>query len=38
MINSIYTQNIQSNLENTNLTKNSSKQNEVKDCKAFNLI
>lgn len=30
MINSIYTQNIQSNLENTNLAQNSSKQNEVK--------
>ena len=31
MINSIYTQNIQSNLENTNLAQNSLKQNEVKD-------
>jgi len=31
MINSIYTKNIQSNLENTNLAQNSSKQNEVKD-------
>jgi hypothetical protein len=30
MINSIYTKNIQSNLENTNLAQNSSKQNEVK--------
>jgi len=35
MINSIYTQNIQSNLENTNLTKNSSKQNEVKDWQSL---
>jgi Mitochondrial ribosomal protein (VAR1) len=31
MINSINTQNIQSNLENTNLAQNSSKQNEVKN-------
>jgi|ERR1700733_2344481 len=36
MINSIYTQNIQSNLENTNLAQNSIKQNEVKDWHSSN--